>query len=89
MGKDILNEFGPNSYQPQAGSASSGGRQTPKDVMNYSPPQGPKGIMQPQTPGLHGTNSGVTNQPTSLQRPANSSGIGGINHGCCGSQGKY
>lgn len=38
-----------------------------KDVMNYKPPQGPRNIMDPKSPGLHGVNSGITNQPTSVQ----------------------
>lgn len=54
---DILNEYGPNSSQPQVGSASNGGRQSPKDIP-YSPPVGPKSINDPKTPGIHGTNHG-------------------------------
>lgn len=62
MSKDILNEFGPNSSQPQVGSASDGGKMSPKELP-YSPPVGPK----------------------------NKTDVGksGVNHGCCGSQGKY
>ncbi len=71
----------------------AGGNITGKDVMNYSPPVGPKGVNDPQSPGLSG---GVNNGPEGSQgggerlqhggRPGLS---GGINHGCCGSQGKY
>lgn len=59
-----------------------------KDI-SYSEPQGPKGIMDPKSPGIHGANSGTANKPTSLDRPSGSPGIGGTNHGCCGSQGSY
>lgn len=57
MARDILSEYGPDSRQPQAGVSHNGGRIDPKP-MDYSPPQGPKGINDPQTPGLHGTNHG-------------------------------
>jgi len=60
-----------------------------KDVNGYKPPQGPRNIMDPKSPGLHGVNNGITNQPTNINRPSGSPGIGGTNHGCCGSQGKY
>lgn len=58
MSKDILNQYGPNSSQPQKGSASSGGAITSKDVMGYKPPVGPTSIDNPKTPGIHGTNHG-------------------------------
>lgn len=35
----------------------SGGKITPRDVYNYSPPQGPKHIGD-RGPGLHGNNYG-------------------------------
>lgn len=57
MSRDILNGFGPNSSQPQASTASNGGKMIPKDI-SYSPPVGPKGIGDPKSPGLHGTNHG-------------------------------
>jgi hypothetical protein len=34
-----------------------GGKPTPTPIP-YSPPQGPKGIEDPKTPGLHGENLG-------------------------------
>ena len=37
---------------------SSGGQIAPKPL-DYSPPQGPKGISDPQSPGLHGHNHGT------------------------------
>jgi hypothetical protein len=90
MANDILSGFGPGSSQPQRGRASSGGVMPgeTKDVNNYQPPQGPRGIMESQSPGLHGVNSGNTNQPERVQS-SGSVGLGGTNHGCCGSQGKY
>lgn len=90
MSKDILNEYGPNSSQPQSGSVRCGGvlPGDTKDVMGYAPPQGPKGIMAGNTVGLHGKNSGNANRPTSTADDG-SPGIGGTNHGCCGSQGRY
>jgi hypothetical protein len=90
MTRDILGEYGPGSDQPQASTASCGGvlPGETKDVMNYQAPQGPKGIMAGNTVGLHGRNSGNTNRPTSTSA-GGSPGIGGTNHGCCGSQGKY
>jgi len=60
-----------------------------KDVNNYSPPCGPKNINDPHSPGLHGKNQGTTNGPDSPGRESGSPGLGGTNHGCCGSQGRY
>lgn len=57
MAKDILRDYGRDSSQPQRAPASNGGRLTPKDL-DYKPPVGPKGIRDPQGPGLHGTNHG-------------------------------
>lgn len=89
MGRDILSEYGRGSSQPQRAPASSGGVTSAGDVNNYQPPQGPKGIMSPQGPGLHGTNAGNTNGPDRGGSHSGSPGLGGTNHGCCGSQGKY
>jgi hypothetical protein len=90
MARDILGEYGRDTSQPQAAKASYGGvlpGQT-KDVMNYKPPQGPRNIMDPKSPGLHGRNDGIANRPQGSQS-SGSPGIGGTNHGCCGSQGRY
>lgn len=54
---DILGMYGRDTDQPQKGAAADGGRMVPKD-MDYSPPKGPKGIGDPKTPGLHGSNHG-------------------------------
>lgn len=54
MARDILSGYGPGSDQPQAAPATNGGKCDPKDVMGYKPPQGPKGIGDPKTPGIHG-----------------------------------
>lgn len=56
---EILDSYGPNSRQPQAGRATNGGQCEPRDVRNYQPPQGPSNINDPKTPGLHGTNHGT------------------------------
>ncbi len=94
MSRDILNEYGSDTPQPQAATIKRGGvlpGQT-RDVNNYSPPQGPKNINDPQSPGIHGANSGTDGSQGSrsdaLQK-GGSVGIGGINHGCCGSQGRH
>jgi len=88
MARDILGEYGRDTSQPQVARASNGGQMTPKDVMNYKPPQGPRNIMDPKSPGLHGRNDGNVNRPQGAQS-SGSPGIGGTNHGCCGSQGRY
>lgn len=56
-GRDILSGYGRDTSQPQAPRASSGGGQEAKSLP-YSPPQGPKGITDPKSPGLHGDNCG-------------------------------
>lgn len=91
MTREILGGFGPNSRQPQAPTAECGGvcEGDTVDVRNYSPPQGPKNIMDPKSPGLHGGNHGIVNGPRNGGPHSGSPGIGGTNHGCCGSQGKY
>lgn len=91
MTRDILREYGPETSQPQYASASCGGvlPGDEKDVMNYQAPRGPKGIMDPKTPGIHGSNYGIQNGPDRGGSHSGSPGIGGTNHGCCGSQGKY
>lgn len=58
MSRDILSEYGNDSPQPQRPRATNGGEVPVKDVMSYSPPKGPSNIMDPKSPGLHGTNHG-------------------------------
>lgn len=94
MPRDILSQFGRGSSQPQASSASCGGvlPGETKDVRNYREPQGPKGIMQSQSPGLHGHNCGPGGSQGSREYGGGhggSPGIGGTNHGNKGSQGSY
>src|SRR6516225_9393923 len=72
----------------ESGAATSGGVTSARDVHNYSAPQGPTNIMESQSPGLHGSNSGNTRQPTG-KSSSGGPGIGGTNHGCCGSQGRH
>lgn len=90
MARSILSDYGPDSNQPQASSAGCGGVLPgyTKDVRNYQMPMGPKGIMNPQSPGLHGKATSAEQRPISNSH-SGSAGIGGTNHGCCGSQGKY
>lgn len=57
MPKDILNMYGPNASTLQAPVATNGGRMMPKEIP-YSSPVGPKGIGDPKSPGIHGTNHG-------------------------------
>lgn len=54
---DILSNYGNDSSTPQAGRATKGGV-TEAKPLPYSPPQGPKGIGDPKTPGIHGSNHG-------------------------------
>ena len=56
MSKDILGMYDNNSSGPRS---KCGGDMTGrvKDIP-YSPPQGPKSIMDPKRPGLNGTNHG-------------------------------
>lgn len=54
MARDILEERGETDDAPET---STGGQQQPKD-MPYSPPQGPVGINDPKTSGIHGSNHG-------------------------------
>ncbi len=57
MSKDILRGFGPDSPNVQKAGATNGGQMMEKEIP-YSPPGGPKGIGDPKSPGLHGTNHG-------------------------------
>lgn len=90
MPRDILSEYGNDSNAPAAPRAKSGGITQSRDVMGYSPPQGPTNIKDPKTPGLHGANLGNCG----TQGPSNSSGdgaggspgLGGRNLGNDGSQ---
>ena len=89
---DILRQYGRDSRQPQASSAVRGGITSAKDVRNYQPPVGPKGINDPQSPGIHGANSGMDGSQGSTHdalQKGGRPGLGGVNHGCCGSQGRY
>ena len=91
MARPILSEYGPNTSKPQAGSVECGGvlPGDEKDVMDYREPQGPLGIHNPKTPGLHGPNHGITNGPDRAGRHSGSPGLGGTNHGNGGSQGRH
>lgn len=83
MARDILSEYGRDSGVGQSASrASGGGQQTPRGVMNYSPPQGTMGMMH-SGPGLGGTNCGNsgTQNCNETPRSSGSPGIGGTNRG--------
>lgn len=56
MADDILSQFGSDSGAPEKARATNGGQCTPKELP-YSPPMGPKGLMD-KGPGLHGENYG-------------------------------
>ena len=59
MARDILGEYGPETYSPQVPRATRGGVMKARDVMNYATPVIPGwNPMQPNSPGLHGTNLG-------------------------------
>jgi hypothetical protein len=85
MPRDILSEYGKDSGAPQVARATSGGRQTPRDVMNYAAPKGPTNINDPKSPGIHGDGHGMARCPTA-GRGSGHAGIGGTNHGNKGSQ---
>jgi hypothetical protein len=89
--RPILGGFGPDSSQPQAPVARKGGIMpgTTFDVMGYSPPYGPKGITDPQNPGIHGTNLGNKNDPDNADSRTGTPMAGAKNRGNCGSQGRY
>ncbi len=91
MPTDILSQYGPGTSQPQRGVISKGGVMPgdTKDVRNYQPPMGPKNIMDPKSPGIHGMNHGIGNGCEYDTAKSGSPGLGGTNYGCCGSQGKY
>lgn len=69
-----------------SGKASGGGVKSARDVMNYKPPQGPMGIEH-RGVGLGGDNHDCGEEGTN-EHLSGSSGIGGTNHGNCGSQGR-
>lgn len=67
---------------------TKGGITSARETQGYSAPKGPKGIDDPQGPGLHGNNSGCTNQPTG-KSTSGSVGLGGDRHGNAGTQGRH
>jgi len=72
MPRDILSEYGKDSGAGDKPRATTGGVKSARDVMNYSPPQGPTNINDPKGPGLHGHNCG----PAGTQGPHGSRGDG-------------
>jgi hypothetical protein len=59
MAREILSEYGPDSPADQKPRATNGGKMPVRDVHNYSPPQGPSGIMHKGV-GLGGANHGCS-----------------------------
>lgn len=55
MSKDILDMYNPGGMDSPR--PSNGGQMPVKDIP-YSPPVGPKGIGDPKSPGIHGSNHG-------------------------------
>ena len=79
MARDILSEYGPEYHSPQQPRARSGGVERAKDVMHYSPPQGPTNIHE-SGPGLHGDNHGNAFCPVAGRGEGGHAGIGGERH---------
>lgn len=57
MAKDILNQYGRDSSQPQAKPASCGGVTSAKPLP-YAEPSLKSGVTSHRSPGLGGTNHG-------------------------------
>lgn len=80
MPRDILSEYGNDSGAGNAPRAKSGGVKSARDVMGYSPPQGPSNIGDAKSPGLHGDNCGNCGSQGSYESPPGESGSPGL-HG--------
>ncbi len=68
-----------------------GGKPEMRPVMNYQSPKGPTGQMRSAV-GLGGDDcgkSGTQGEAKSSPSSSGSPGLGGTNHGCCGSQGRH
>jgi hypothetical protein len=84
MPRDILSEYGSETPMDQKPRATGGGPTTARDVMNYKPPTGPRNILDPKNPGLHGTNYGNCGTQGPYGGPSGESGrsgLGGDNSG--------
>jgi hypothetical protein len=79
MARDILGEYGKDIPHPQAPRATSGGVETAKPIHNYSPPQGPTNINDPNGPGIHGDRHGMAGCPVAT-RGSGGPGSGGTIH---------
>lgn len=60
------------------GNTSNGGKPMVRDVMNYSPPMGPRNINDAKGPGLHGVNYGNCGTQCGQGGYAQSSGRPGL-----------
>ncbi len=87
MSKPLLPSHGERPGDRGKGLVDDGGVMPGEeyDVMRYAPPQGPKGINDPQGPGLHGHNCGQagTQGPYATRGDGSSGrpGLGGTNYG--------
>ncbi len=86
MARDILGDYGRDSGAAQRPRAASGGV-TEAKALPYSPPQGPR--VGPMHLEPRGGMAGETLREMPGQEFTGRPGLGGTNHGCCGTQGKY
>jgi hypothetical protein len=65
------------------GKASGGGVKSARDVHAYRPPQGPSNILDPHSPGLHGSRMrhGTQGPIAAKSRESGRVGLGGENRG--------
>lgn len=87
-GRDILSGYGPDHRSPQRGPAECGGvlPGDQRDVRNYSPPQGPRNIMNTGVGLRGGTNHGNGQRPIAPGGHSGRAGLGGMNKGNDGTQ---
>lgn len=69
--------------------ASKGGRPNDRGVMNYHAPTGIKGQTSGPGLGTEAHKSGSQGMTDGRCSTSGKVGLGGTNHGCCGTQGKY
>ncbi len=82
--KDMLSEFGSDHRSPQVSRAKNGGVKRAGDVNDYQKPLGPKGINDPNSPGLHGKVHHCGSQGSYTDEPeSGGAGLGGekLQHG--------
>ena len=89
MGRDFLKEFGPERRIGRGPEDGGDMTREQRDVMNYSPPKGPIGVMDTSPVGLGGKNLG--NRGSQESRNVFGDGAGGMasNGHRCVVQGRY